>query len=119
MIDVISALHVYFIFGILYNVLSQVLLDCSGRKLAPTDPTNGALIVSLVYVVFLLQDELPETARVFLLVVWTIAIIRFGIVHHLLNFDQKEYFSRTSWFLAIFINLCGVCLLVLHLLQSA
>ena len=115
---IVAGLHAYFIIGILYNILSQVLLDARGRKLAPTDPTNGALIVSLVYTIFLLQGTLPEFARTFLVTVWILGILRFGIFQHLLNYDENEYLSRWSWMLAMGINAVGVVLLIMHVTST-
>lgn len=112
-------LHVYFIAGIGYNVLSQILFDLCGRKLAPTEPTNGILIMSLVYVILLLEEVLPVAQFLGLMALWTLAILRFGVVQHVLNFDPEGYWSRASWALAILINVIGVSLLSAMLVDHA
>lgn len=100
--------HIYFVMAIAYNIFSQMCLDLTGRKLAPTDPANGILVVSLVYVVFLLRDQVPLPAFIFLAIIWILVIARFGIFQHLVSYALDSYRSRAAWVAAIAINLFGV-----------
>ena len=107
--------HLYFFMAIAYNVFSQVWKDVAGRTFATTDPVNGVLMITLLYVIYLLRAMLPEPAWYFLMLVFILTITRFGIVHHLSNYSQESYLSRTTWLSAIVINIFGVGVLTASL----
>ena len=111
--------HTYFVMAIAYNIFSQVWLDVGGRKFAPTDPGNGLLVVSLVYLIFMLEGVILPLPFLFLLLVWMLAILRFGVLQHLFNYDEDSYLSRVTWSAAILINLFGLlCLSWVAVLRS-
>jgi len=110
--------HVYFVLALLYNVVSQGFADIIKRKLAPTDPSFGILFVSVVYVIYLLKPYLPLFSYVLMLGIFIASILRFGVVKHLLNYSAQDYFGRTSWFLAIAINVFGISVLLANLMFS-
>ena len=103
--------HIYFVTALAYNILGQVWLDAFGKKFSSTDPITGIQVISLVYMIFMLRDLLPEPGFVVLMAVWLAAIARFGIFQHLLNYSDESYLSRGTWIAAIAINLFGVLLL--------
>ena len=113
------AIHFYFIVAILYNVASQLCLDIFKKKFAPTEPISGVLIISVFYLLYLMEELLPFSVRIFLMVIYLLAVIRFGIFYHLLNFTKDAYFSRQTWILAIIINIFGVLVLLYYLLLLA
>lgn len=108
--------HLYFFIAVMYNVLSQVWKEATGRTFASTDPVDGIMMVALVYLIYLLRAALPEFAWFFLMIVFTLTIARFGIVHHLLNYSQGDYLSRATWLSAIGINIFGVTVLAASLI---
>lgn len=101
--------HGYFAVAILYNVFSQISDDLVGRKFAPTDPSYGFMVVSLVYVIFLVRDAIPAWSFLFLFTLWTLSILRFGVGNHLGAYSSKSYLHRLTWASAIGINVYGVC----------
>lgn len=116
----ILLIHGYFVVAILYNVFSQIFDDVGGKKWAPTDPSYGFQVVSLVYVIFLIRDLIPEPAFLFLFGLWTLSILRFGVGNHLKTYSKEGYFHRLTWVLAIAINVFGVSVFTaLFLLRGA
>ncbi len=116
--QIISIATIYFYIAILYNVLSQISLDLLKRKFAPTEPMNGLLTVSVVFIIFLLKDTLPLSAHLILLSVFTLFIARFGVVHHIFNFDSQAYLSRFTWASAFLINIFGVGILLTYVVMN-
>lgn len=117
----IALIHGYFVAAVLYNVFSQISDEVTGRKWAPTDPSYGFQVVSLVYVIFLIRDLIPESAFLFLFALWTLSILRFGVGNHVKAYTKEGYFHRLTWVLAIAINAFGVCVFtaLLYLRASA
>lgn len=101
-------IHGYFIIAILYNVFSQLSNDLIGKKFAPTDPSYGFLVVSLVYVIFLTRNQIPQFSFLFLFGLWTLSILRFGVGNHLRAYSKENYLHHLTWVAAIAINAYGV-----------
>ena len=113
----IPLIHGYFVAAVLYNVFSQISDEVTGRKWAPTDPSYGFQVVSLVYVIFLIRDLIPEPAFLFLFGLWSLSILRFGVGNHVKAYTKDGYFHRLTWGLAIAINAFGVCVFTALLYQ--
>lgn len=109
-------LHAYFVVALLYNVFSQIWLDAFKRPWAPTDPKTGIMTVSVVYLTFLLETTIGRASQIFLLILFTALILRFGVVHHIMNYKPSDYLSRLTWLLAIGINIYGVVIMTLYIL---
>lgn len=112
---IIMLCHGYFIAAIGYNVVSQVWGDLFGRKFSATDPSNGVLIISVIYTIFLLDGAIDASARMFMLLVFMGLIARFGVFKHLGTIDQTAYLSPFTRVLAMAINVFGVLVLAGHL----
>lgn len=105
----------YFILAIGYNVMSLVRRDMNRPVLAPTEPVQAIVMMSLLYVIYASEpvlDRIPWTA---LVAVFVSLIARFGIYRHLVGYSPTEYSSRIAWAMAIGINAYGVCVLCLAL----
>lgn len=110
--NVVYWLDIYIFLAIGYNVASQLMSDCRGRALAPTDPTTGVLIMVALYLWFRVGPSLSLTLFGFVAVVFIYLVCRFGIYRHIVNYSKEEYSSRLSWGSAISINIFGVCILL-------
>ena len=109
--------HAYFVSAIAYNILSQVWSDVFGRRFSSTDPVNGIQVISMVYLIFLLREAMPAPAFVFLMSVWLVLVVRFGIFQHLQHYSEQSYLSRLSWAAAITINVLGVVVVGLFVVR--
>ena len=103
--------HGYFLAALAYNAASQVLLDVTGRKLAPADPVTGILFISVLYLVYLLKPHVSPYPHAVLAGVLLALLLRFGIIQHLLGDAADSYHSRCSWLLAVSINIFGCIVL--------
>ena len=112
--SIIAALNIYIILAIGYNLVSQILDDLKGKKLAPTDPTNGTLIIASIYLWFTLAPS--HSIGVFLIGAATFIYLigRFGILKHLMGFAPDIYHSRISWLAAMGINIFGLLVLLAY-----
>ena len=111
-----DAAALYFILAIGYNVASLVSRDMNRAPLAPTDPVQAIVMMSLLYVVYATEEVLGSVAWTALIAVFLMLIVRFGIYRHLVGYSPAAYASRTAWVAAIGINVYGVCVLCLALL---
>lgn len=109
MIDVL--VMTYFALALGYNIVSQLLLDAGGKKLAPTDPAFGLLFVGSIYLLVLIKPFAPSAPVMLLSGVWLAAVLRFGVIKHILNYSPEEYLSRLSWAAAFSINIFGILVL--------
>lgn len=108
MSHLISLVYLYFAAAIGYNIASILCKDFMGKALAPTDPSAAVSLLSALILVYFGEASLAPTLRALLMLCFIFLILRFGIVRHYLNFSHEQYLSRTSWFLAIAINVYGV-----------
>ena len=108
--DLFSA---YLVLAVGYNLLSLVLMARTGKGAAPTDPVTGFLFVSVLYLVYTTGAQISNWLYLFLLSCFTVLIFCFGILNHLLKYDEEKYFSRLTWLSAFTINAYGVAVLVL------
>ena len=113
-----NAVNCYFVLAIGYNLLSIVINDVKGRTLTPTEPVSAIVMMALFYLVYL-GEAAPGAAgvRTFLVVVFLLLILRFGIYRHAVGYDEDQYFSRSVWAFAIAINVYGVIVLSLSLVS--
>jgi hypothetical protein len=109
---------VYLVLAIGYNLVSLVLVARTGKGAAPTNPLTGILFTSLLYVIYATGEQVSNWLYLFFLFSFTVLILSFGIIKHLLNYDEKKYFSRLSWLLAFAINTFGVVVLSLIIALS-
>ena len=112
-----NAVNGYFILAIGYNLLSVIINDIKGRMLTPTEPVSAIVLMTLLYLVYLGEAALGAAARVFLMVVFLLLILRFGIYRHAAGYADEQYFSRSAWAAAIAINVYGVIVLSLSLVS--
>lgn len=111
-----NAAGAYFILAIGYNLASLILADRGNPPLAPTEPVQAILMLTVLCLVYAGADALDPIARNALLAVFVFLIARFGIYRHLAGYDPSQYASRFAWAMAIGINVYGVCALCLALL---
>lgn len=105
----------YFILAIGYNVVSLVRRDMNRPALAPTEPVQAIVMMSLLYVICASEPVLGRTAWTALIAVFVLLIARFGIYRHLVGYTPDDYSSRIAWATAIAINAYGVFVLCLAL----
>ena len=73
------------------------------------------VMMALLYLIYVSEAALGAGAWTFLMVVFLLLILRFGIYRHLVGYDENQYFSRSAWGAAIAINIFGVAVLSLSL----
>ena len=105
----------YFILAIGYNIVSLVRTDMNRPALAPTEPVQAIVMMSLLYVIYASEPVLGRTAWTALIVMFVSLIARFGIYRHLVGYTPENYSSRIAWTTAIAINAYGVFVLCLAL----
>ena len=69
-----QSVNLYFILAIGYNVLSLILNDLRGRTLAPTEPVQAIVMMTVLYVVYTAQEGLGEMAWGVLIIVFLLLI---------------------------------------------
>ena len=111
-----NAAAAYFILAIGYNLASLILSDSGYPPLAPTEPVQAILMMTVLYSVYAGEDFFHSNARSALLATYIFLIARFGIYSHVAGYCTSRYASRTAWATAIGINAYGVCALGLALL---
>ena len=104
---------VYLVLAIGYNLVSLVLFAKTGRHAAPTEPMAGIQLISILYVVYAIGDQGSNWLYLFFLSSFAALILNFGIIGHLHNYKEAQYFSRLSWLSAIMINCFGFAVLLL------
>ena len=105
----------YFVLAIGYNILSLILYDAKGRPLTSNKPVSAIVMMALLYLIYVSEAALGAGAWTFLMIVFLLLILRFGIYQHLAGYDENKYFSRGAWAAAIAINIFGVAVLSLSL----
>ena len=109
------ATALYFILAIGYNVASLARRDMNKGALAPTEPVQAIVMMSLLYVIYASEPVLGRIAWTALVAVFVLLIARFGIYRHLVGYSPTDYSSRFAWATAIAINAYGVVALCLAL----
>jgi len=101
----------YGICGILYNLVSYVLLTVSGQALSPTKPVLGALTM-LAYGFLLIPGFLGYLKLYRLIMILPIIVLGSGgIIVHLINLNHPVgYYSLESLYAAVIINSFGLLL---------
>ena len=105
----------YFVLAISYNIVSLIMHDTKGRSLTSTGPVPAIVMMALLYLIYVSEAALGAGAWTFLMIVFLLLILRFGIYQHLAGYDEDQYFSRGAWAAAIAINIFGVAVLSLSL----
>ena len=108
-----GSFHIGKYFG--YNILSLILYDAKGRPLTSNKPVQAIVLMALLYLIYVSEAALGAGAWTFLMIVFLLLILRFGIYRHLAGYDEDQYFSRGAWAAAIAINIFGVAVLSLSL----
>jgi len=103
----------YLVLAVGYNLLSLILVAKTGKRAAPTDPLTGILFMSVLYLIYSTEAQVSHGLYLFFLSTFTALIFSFGIVSHILNYDEAKYFSRITWMAAWVINTLGVLVLLL------
>lgn len=109
---------VYSMMGILYNIVSYIIVVSGGQQLSTTNPLLGACSMA-VYGIMLLTGYFGHIGLYRILMF--IAIVGFGyggiIIHFIKYFQQPSlYGSFIAWVLAVGIN---VFVLYLNILAAA
>ncbi|MGV6825987.1 MAG: hypothetical protein ACWA5Q_03325 [bacterium] len=117
---IVSLISIYFSLAVGYNVVSLMVHAKTGRKLTSNEPEASISMMALVFIVFALPIESAsvECVRVGLLSIFTYLIFMNGIVKHLVNFDDHDYFSHTARISGALINIYGVLLLGFYIVQQ-
>lgn len=113
-----SLAYTYFALAIGYNLASIGVKELTGKALAPTDPMNAIVMMSVLFLIYSATTILDTIARTLLMSVFLILIIRYGIFAHVMSYSSDVYHSRLSWCSAIVINIFGVCVLSLSLINA-
>ena len=111
MLTLTNGVYLYFILAIGYNVVSQLAADSGRRALAPTEPSFGILMMSVLFLIWSCISLMPLAGWAALMAVYIYLILRFGIFKHLTGYGDELYASRLSWRCAIGINVFGVAIL--------
>ena len=69
----------YFVLAIGYNILSLILYDAKGRPLTSNKPVQAIVLMALLYLIYVSEAALGAGAWTFLMVVFLLLILRFGI----------------------------------------
>lgn len=104
---VTTLVYIYFILAIGYNVLSQICFDIKGRTFAPTDPSYGFQVMTIVLIIFVIRDSIPNWIFLPLFFLWTLSTVRFGIGNHLPGYKSETYLNKFTWASALLINVYG------------
>lgn len=103
--------YIYFALAIGYNLLSIGFKELTGNALAPTDPTNAIVMMSVLFLIYSATPILDPIARTLLMIVFLLLILRYGIIGHVMSYSNDAYYSRLSWYSAIIINIFGILVL--------
>ncbi|MBX2876988.1 MAG: hypothetical protein KTR30_33020 [Saprospiraceae bacterium] len=102
----------YCVLGILFNVVSWVVLSKSGKPLTPTAPLSGIFVMA-IYGLFLLAAQFKQINLYRVLMLVSILILGYGgIISHfrLLSQSPELYHSFLVGLIAILINSFGLIL---------
>ncbi len=102
-----TLVYIYFGLAIGYNVLSQIWLDVKGKSFAPTEPSYGFQVMTVVLILFAIRDVVPDGIFLSLFGLWTLSTIRFGVGNHLPGFKPETYLNKLTWASALSINIYG------------
>lgn len=102
-----TLVYVYFGLAIGYNILSQICLDVKGKTFAPTEPSYGFQVMTIVLILFAIRDVIPNWVFLPLFALWTLSTIRFGVGNHLPGFNPETYLNKYTWASALAINVYG------------
>ena len=114
----LNLFSVYLVLAIGYNLVSLVLVAKTGKSAAPTDPLTGILFISVLYLIQATGSQVSGWLYLFFLSTFAVLILSFGVVGHVLNYDEEKYFSRVSWLSAFVINIFGVIVLSLIIAEA-
>ena len=113
-----NGLIVYFVLAIGYNFVSQLRLDIFGKKLAPTEPKDGMLVVSVVFLWFMIAPDISKYVYGIGALFFTYLIFRFGVLKHAGSYTSDGYSSRLAWLLAMGINVFGVVMFLIAIIDA-
>lgn len=108
---------IYIALAVTYNLLSLLWIQITGRGFASTDPSDGITKMTVLYLTFLMADKMSALAAITIMVSFFILIGRYGIIQHLLNYNKDDYLSRLTWISAIGINVFGLVIISISILQ--
>lgn len=108
--------YIYLGLAIGYNVLSQICLDLKGKAFAPTEPSYGFQVMTIVLILFAVRDVIPIWAFLTLFALWTASTIRFGVGNHLSGFNPETYLNKFTWGSALAINIFGSLVFIGYIL---
>ena len=108
---------VYISVAITYNLVSIGYQDFTEKQLSPNDPLSSTVMLTTLYLTYTVPVHSSSSSffRCFLLFVFLILILRFGVFRHLLNSEKEQYVSSTSRLSAVAINIFGTSLLSIEL----
>lgn len=101
----------YMFLGMLYNIVSIILLNTTGRTLSSTSPVIG-IITMFAYGVLLLSGCLNDKMLYRLLMGTAMVVLGYsGVFLHLNNYSSPNlYYSNAAWLFAVLINVYGALL---------
>ena len=103
---------VYCIIGILFNVISQVMINSGYQALTPTVPVEGVLAM-LIYGIFLLMGYFKKIRGYQFLMLISIIIFGYGgVLKHFITYQEfpELYHSLFICIIGVTINLFGLFL---------
>lgn len=98
----------YITLAVAYNLLSLLWKEAASKGFSPTDPAHGITTMVILYCAFMLHEVMFAMAALTILISFAILIARFGILRHVVGYNNDDYLSRSTWALAIGINVFGV-----------
>ena len=101
----------YAIAGLVYNVVSIVLVQQGSAALSPTSPVAG-IVALVLYAISLLTCRAHSLVPYRVLMgPWLVVFGYGGVLKHLLNASSMDdYYSPAAWTMAIGINAFGLIL---------
>lgn len=109
---------VYSGMGILYNIISYIIVASGGQQLSATNPLLGASSMA-AYGLLLLTGYFGHIGAYRILMLIAVAVFGYGgIIIHFINYFQQPalYSSFIAWAIAVGINVFG---LYLNLMAAA
>ena len=114
----VALVYIYLGLAIGYNVLSQIWLDVKGKTFAPTEPSHGFQVMTVVLILFAIRDAVPDGLFLTLFGLWTLSTIRFGIGNHIPGFNPQTYLNRFTWASALLINVFGAIVFTIFIVHE-
>lgn len=103
---------VYYILGMLFNVVSYIVITYGYNALTPTVPQQG-FVVMTIYGMFLLPGYFKKTSWYRCLMLIAVLLLGYGgVIKHCITYPQSPELYHSLWvgIIGISINLYGLIL---------